>query len=109
MRKLALPLLILLSALSLPVHGDRHGKQEVRGQLGILPSPLPEKLTRDSLKEISGKHAITLVKQRHATSRVLGFSLLDEAGAPVYRVRTLSPDGVVRSVFVDGLTGEVFD
>jgi len=33
---------------------------------------------------------------------------LDEGGAPLYKIRTLSKDGVVRSVFVDSKTGEVF-
>lgn len=47
--------------------------------------------------------------ERYDGSRVLGVSLMDQQGAPIYKVRTLSSRGVVRSVFVDGNSGEVFE
>lgn len=58
---------------------------------------------------ISNNHAASLVKQRYSSARILGVSLLDQGGAPIYKVRTLSENGVVRSVFVDGRSGEVFE
>jgi uncharacterized membrane protein YkoI len=36
-------------------------------------------------------------------------SLIDSKGPVVYRVKTLSPKGVVKTVFVDGNSGNVFD
>ncbi len=66
-----------------------------------LPVPRPD--------IISNQRAASLVKEHHSGSRVLGVSLLDEQGPPVYKVRTLSPQGVVRSIFVDGNSGEVFE
>ncbi len=58
---------------------------------------------------VSNQRAAELVKRRYSGSRVLGVSLIDSKGPPVYRVKTLSDKGVVRSVFVDGTSGEVFE
>jgi hypothetical protein len=60
--------------------------------------------------QISNRRAATLVKQRYANARILGVSRMSEQGGPpMFRVRTLSPEGVVKSVFVDGRSGEVFE
>ena len=69
----------------------------------------PNQLAPGNRSGISNKRAASLVKERYAASRILGVSLLDEQGPPVYRVRTLSNSGVVKSVFVDGKSGEVFE
>ena len=66
--------------------------------------PLPASRTG-----ISDQRAASLVKERHSGSRILGVSLIDQQGPPVYKVRTLSPEGVVRSVFVDAHSGEIFE
>lgn len=66
----------------------------------LLPAPRPG---------ISNQRAASLVMERYSGSRILGVSLMDAQGPPVYKVRTLSPNGVVRSVFVDGSSGEVFE
>ena len=63
----------------------------------------------ETARRISNRQAASLVKKRYGASKILGISLLNDSGPPVYRVRTLSPDGVVKSVFVDGRTGEVFE
>ena len=63
----------------------------------------------DSSARISNAKAASLVKKRYRASKIVGVSLLNRGGSPVYRVRTLSPKGVVKAVFVDGRTGEVFD
>lgn len=67
------------------------------------------RLAPESRTRISNSRAASLVKQRHGSSRILGVNLLERGGSPVYKIRTLSPDGVVKSIFVDGRTGEVFD
>jgi uncharacterized membrane protein YkoI len=80
---------------------------------GRRPAPVyglaPNQLVSGSRSGISNKRAASLVKERYTASRILGVSLLDDKGPPVYRVRTLSTNGVVKSVFVDGNSGEVFE
>lgn len=75
---------------------------------GIQADPA-NRLAPASRVRITDSRAAALVKQRHKKAKVLGVSLLERGGSPVYKVRTLSSKGVVRSVFVDGRTGEVFD
>lgn len=75
---------------------------------GIQGDPT-SRLAPDRGTRISNARAASLVKQRHNTTKILGVSLLERGGSPVYKVKTLSPKGVVKSVFVDGRTGEVFD
>ena len=58
---------------------------------------------------ISNKQAASLVKQRYRNSKVLSLNLIQSKGPPVYRVKTLSSDGVVKVVFVDGTSGAVFE
>jgi uncharacterized membrane protein YkoI len=70
---------------------------------------VPNQLVSGNRSGISNKRAASLVKERYSASRILGVSLLDDKGPPVYRVRTLSANGVVKSVFVDGNSGEVFE
>lgn len=81
---------------------DRDGPIKLQQQNQRLMAP-------ESARRISNRQAASLVKQRYGASKILGISLLNDSGPPVYRVRTLSPDGVVKSVFVDGRTGEVFE
>ena len=105
-------LLVVLCLTAMPplvstAWADHH--KEPRQSRG-LQNLAPERLAPESKRAgISNKRAAALVKQRYSASRILGVSLLDDNGPPIYRVRTLSPQGVVRSVFVDGNTGEVFE
>jgi len=92
---------------------DYHGKQDGRRSIGMQGAG-PNSLVADprggvSNNSISTKGAASLVKERYSSSKVLGVTLLDERGPRIYRVRTLSPNGVVKSVFVDGRSGEVFE
>ena len=73
----------------------------------LVPQPRTS-LVVEPPSAISSSRAAALVKQRYKGARVLGVTRLDEGGAPLYKIRTLSKDGVVRSVFVDSKTGEVF-
>lgn len=58
---------------------------------------------------VSNKEATASVKQRYRNSKILSINLIHSKGPPVYRVKTLSSDGVVKYVFVDGTTGDVFE
>ncbi|MBO6656370.1 MAG: PepSY domain-containing protein [Pseudomonadales bacterium] len=100
-------LILILALVAAPeVYADPHRSMTSKTQKSmaksnqLLPAPKPG---------ISNKKAAGLVMEHYAGSRVLGVSLLDDQGPPVYKVRTLSPNGVVRSVFVDGNSGEVFE
>jgi uncharacterized membrane protein YkoI len=59
--------------------------------------------------KVSNKEATASVKQRYSGSKILSINIIKSKGPPVYRVKTLSPDGVVKYVFVDGTTGDVFE
>ena len=83
---------------------DKRRAPDIRNPLGINSSS-PEQAVKPG-KRISNRKAASLVKQKYSSSRVLGVDLMDKGGLPIYRVRTLSPDGVVKSVYLDGETGE---
>jgi len=87
---------------------DHHSKKDGRKPSGVQ-GLVPNQLVSGNRTGISNKRAASLVKERYSSSRILGVSLLDDKGPRVYRVRTLSPNGVVKSVFVDGNSGEVFE
>ena len=99
-------LVMLVGSLSVTaVYADSHKQGDKRGMQD--PSNLvPDKR---SGPRINSRAAASKVKQRFPGSRVLGVSLLDKGGSPMYRVKTLSTNGVVKSVFVDGNSGDVFD
>jgi len=87
---------------------DGYGGKDVR-RPAEAQGLAPNQLVRGNRSSISNKRAASLVKKRYSSSRILGVSLLDDQGPAVYRVGTLSEDGVVKSVFVDGNSGEVFE
>ena len=55
------------------------------------------------------KQATSRVKQKYRHSKILSINLIPSKGTAVYRVKTLSANGVVKYVFVDGTTGDVFE
>ena len=87
---------------------DHHGNKEMRRPLSIQGTP-PRQNPAVNNNSISNRKAASLVKKRYSGSRILGVSQFDKSGAPMYRVRTLSPNGVVKSVLVDGQSGELID
>lgn len=99
---------LLLTLFALKAHADSRGNKDGRNSMGASHQ---SELVQNNRKhpKINNQRAASLVKQRYPGSRILGMSLLDKGGAPVYRARTLSPDGLVKSVFVDGRSGEVFE
>lgn len=58
---------------------------------------------------IGGQQAAALVKRRYREGKILAVNLIDRNGSPVYRVKVLSTEGVVKYVFVDGTRGRVFE
>ena len=96
-------LVMLVGSLSVTaVYADSQKKGDKRGKQSNL-------VEDRSAPRINSRAAASKVKQRFPGSRVLGVSLLDKGGSPMYRVKTLSTNGVVKSVFVDGNSGDVFD
>ena len=57
---------------------------------------------------IDAKQAAAAVKKRYQ-GKILSVQLIDSKGPPVYRVKTITPGGIVKVVFVDGNTGDVFE
>jgi len=58
---------------------------------------------------IGNQQAAARIKRHYPGSKILSFKLIDSNGPPVYRFKTLSDEGVVKLVFVDGITGEIFE
>jgi uncharacterized membrane protein YkoI len=58
---------------------------------------------------IGSRQAAGLVQRRYSDSKILSVNLIESKGPPVYRVKILLPGGVVRYVYVDGRSGEVFE
>ena len=107
LRSLLLCLSVVLASSQVWADGKRN-EQDIRNPLGINSSS-QNPMANQAKRRISNRKAASLVKQKFNSSRVLGVSLIEKNGPPIYRVRTLSPDGVVKSVFVDGESGEVFE
>ena len=98
-------LLALFSAYGVADDNHRSTTRDKSQKMNVQPNRLLPALRPG----ISNQRAASLVMERYSGSRILGVSLMDAQGPPVYKVRTLSPNGVVRSVFVDGSSGEVFE
>ncbi len=64
---------------------------------------------RQTLPRIDSRQAAARVKQIFSDRKILGVKLIETRGPPVYRVQTLSEEGVVKYVFVDGTSGNVFE
>ncbi len=58
---------------------------------------------------IDTRQAAALVKNRYREGKILSVNLIQSKGPPVYRVKILAPGGVVKYVFVDGRSGDVFE
>jgi len=62
-----------------------------------------------SIQRLDSRAAAAQVKQRYQTHKILSIKLIEGQGPGVYRVKTLSPQGVVKYVFVDDSSGSVFE
>ena len=68
----------------------------------------PKSLVSNRVR-VADHQATALVRKRYPNSKVLSVRLIESKGPPVYRVKTLSRAGVVKHVFVDGRSGDVFE
>ncbi len=66
------------------------------------------RLYRVQAANVSLEQAIKKVRRKYK-AKVLSASEIRSKGPLVYRVKILLPNGRVRTVFVDGETGEVFE
>ena len=83
---------------------SRHGALILAMSAQATSSLLPSQSAK-----VSNKEATSSVKQEYKDSKILSINLMKSKGPPVYKVKTLSSDGVVKYVFVDGTTGDVFE
>jgi len=107
--KTSLPLTSTVFAALILISGSILAEERSRKPRTGLQAPPPASLAPEARARVSNSRAASLVKRRDSSARVIGVSLLNSGGSPVYKVRTLSSDGVVKSVFVDAMTGEVFE
>jgi len=113
---------LVLPATTLAAEDDAWTAQLLPGQSGFKrPAPfivaeqlLPKREIRGTkipkpAVRLGRKQATDKVKQRYRQHKVLSVNLISSKGPATYRVKTLSADGVVKYVFVDGNSGEVFE
>ncbi|MCB1692773.1 MAG: PepSY domain-containing protein [Pseudomonadales bacterium] len=74
---------------------------EPKGMLPNAPNARPPK--------VGSQEAASSVRHAYANSKILSVQLIEAKGPPVYRVKTLSEDGVVKYVFVDATSGDIFE
>lgn len=59
---------------------------------------------------VGNQQAAAQVRHAYANYKILSLQLMDNAkGSPIYRVKALSPDGVVKYIYVDAVSGDVFE
>lgn len=75
----------------------------------LLAQGGPSSLLPNQGAKINTRQAATRVKQKYHSSKILSIDLIQSKGPAVYRVKTLSASGVVKYVYVDGTTGDVFE
>lgn len=102
--------MLLLIILSLQAMAETrlmpHGIPVVEDQKS---SPVDKFVAGSRTPVIKQNKVASLVRKQHGNSRILKIVLTERAGLPVYKVKTLSNDGVLKHVYVDGRSGEVFD
>jgi len=59
--------------------------------------------------KVSNQQAAGNVRQEFPGSKILSVKMMGSGGPPVYKIKTLSGSGVVKFVYVDGTSGEVFE
>ena len=74
----------------------------------IPPQKFAPELDRGRV-QIDNQRAALLVRNRFSERRILGLRLIQSKGPAIYKVKTLSDSGVVKFVFVDAGSGEVYE
>ena len=80
--------------------------------VSVLLAPVPATANAVTLSLLAqgatvSESAAVAAAQRAVKGRVLSVQLIESRGPPVYRVKILTEDGRVRTVHVDGQSGEV--
>lgn len=80
--------------------------------VSVLLAPVPAAASAVTLSLLAqgatvSESAAVAAAQRAVKGRVLSVQLIESRGPPVYRVKILTEDGRVRTVHVDGQSGEV--
>jgi len=57
----------------------------------------------------SNRQVAAMVKRRYTDSRILSIELKERKGTRIYKVKTLSKSGIMKYVFVDAGTGDIFE
>lgn len=94
------------TAIAGPFDGFRPGSIRAAAEPETRQQMIPD---RRQAPRIGERQAATRVKQRYADHKILAVQLIETRGPPVYRIKTLSEEGVVKYVFVDGNSGNVFE
>ena len=108
MRGLILLLFLLVSpaVMSAPF-GHRHDAAKEAGRAAASRNLLDRDAARP---RVGNEQAAAKVKRAYAKSKILSLRLMqNDKGPPIYRVKTLSPKGVVKYVYVDAINGDVFE
>jgi hypothetical protein len=113
MRNLMFLIILLLGSQSVAAKPFAFGMGQGQGPMlaeNLLPSPRPkEGRLPPPAQRLDPRAAVAQVKQHYQFHKILAVSLIDSQGPTVYRVKTLSPEGVVKYVYVDGNSGDVFE
>ena len=109
MRALITVLILLGAMASQPAVADsRFGLR--MAQQDFAPRAPKHMLPQRSGPRVDTQEAAARVKQAFRNYKILSLHLIDSAsGPPVYRAKTLSPDGVIKYVYIDGQSGDVFE
>jgi uncharacterized membrane protein YkoI len=81
---------------------------EIAAQEHMRPGP-QNILPNRRQPRIGDQQAAASVRKAYANHKILSVQLIEAQGSPVYRVKTLSDDGVIKYVFVHGTSGEIFE
>jgi uncharacterized membrane protein YkoI len=101
-------LAMLLSSLS--VTAGPHASADTMSPEFVLAQRGPQNLLPgQNSARVGTKQAASRVKQKYQDRKILSINLIQSRGPAVYRVKTLSSRGVVKYVFVDGNSGDVFE
>jgi hypothetical protein len=110
MRGLIFLLIILGAPVAMAAPFD-HGRGPIQLAAKDFMHPAPKGLvSTERTPKVGNQQAVERVKHAFSDYKILSLRLMESAkGPPVYRVKTLSPEGVVKYVYVDGISGDVFE
>jgi|GEM_PF-540331 len=101
-------LLLMLVAVNASANPFDHSDRGSYRSAEFKPPPLKNILPSKSRSRAGSKEAASRAKQRFPQSKILSVQPMQSQGNQ-YRVKLLSDGGVVKYVFVDANSGEVFD